>query len=233
MEPKYRNEAWLRAQYWEHSNTQQDIAAECDVSPRTIRKYMNRFDIETRDLEGEMHPLHGTSRDEETKEQIAETLSGRTLSEEWRANIAAGHEGTSLPEEVREQISDSLTGQTRSAETRQKMSESTAGKNNPNWRGGYSRRYGSGWNLARERIIDRDGVCQACHHDGSEARLEVHHIIPVRQFRQADNATLEEAHQPENLVLLCRTCHRKADHGRLDLEAGIPSPDVDESHDSG
>jgi 5-methylcytosine-specific restriction endonuclease McrA len=87
------------------------------------------------------------------------------------------------------------------------MSEATAGAENPNWKGGYSPRYGSGWAVARKRALDRDQVCQHCGHDGSDDRLEVHHIIPVREFREASKANLSDAHQLDNLVVLCQRCH--------------------------
>lgn len=232
MSRRYHDEQWLREKYRNEGWTQREIAEECGVSPRTVRTYMNRFDIETRDVEGENHPQYGTERNEETKQRISETLSDRTLSEEWRERIASAHEGTSLSEAVRERISESLTGITRSEETRQKMSEATTGADNPNWRGGYSDSYGAGWSLARERVRNRDGVCQHCGHDGSENRLEVHHIIPVRVFRNADDATVSDAHHPDNLVLLCNRCHPKADHGLLQFEPDIPLPNGAEPRDS-
>jgi 5-methylcytosine-specific restriction endonuclease McrA len=225
MPPRYRREAWLREQYHGEGRTQQEMADACDVSPRTIREWMNRHGIETRDMKGENHPLYGTERDESVKEQISETMDGREISEETRAKIAAGHRGRTLDAETRVKISDALTGITRSPETRQRMSESTAGERNPNWKGGYSHRYGPGWAIARKRALERDEVCQQCGHDGTEDRLEVHHIIPVRRFREASNATIAEAHDLKNLVTLCKRCHPRADHGKLDFESGIEPPE--------
>lgn len=232
MARRYRDEEWLRRKYWDEELTQREMAEECGVSPTTIREYMKEYEVPTREIEGENHPLHGEERDEKTKQQISETLSGRERSDEWRENIATAHAGTTLPAAVREKISESLRGTTRSTETRAKMSESTSGEANPNWRGGYSNRYGSGWSLVRQRIRERDEVCQECGHDGSENRLEVHHIVPVREFRSAEETTVEDAHRPENLVLLCKSCHGKADHGLLGLETDIERPTGTESGDS-
>lgn len=218
MVRRYRNGWWLERKYWDEGLTQREIAAECGVSPRTIRTYMNEFGIPTRDVEGENHPLYGRSRADEVREKIPETLDGRDLSRETRERIADAHEGSQLPSEVREKISESLRGRSKSDATREKMSESTSGERNPNWRGGYSRRYGSGWSVAGERARERDEVCQHCGHDGSNDRLEVHHIIPVRRFRAAPDVPLEAAHSLENLVVLCRRCHRRADHGLLDID---------------
>jgi len=210
----YRKEHWLEAKYWEEGLTQKEIADKCDVSPSTIRKYMKRFDIPTREMRGENHPMYGRERTDEEKQKISESLEGRSFSEETRRKMSEAHEGNGIPDDVRERISDSLEGLTRSEETRRKMSESTAGEQNPNWRGGYSRRYGSGWSVARQKVRERDEVCQNCGHDGSDHRLEVHHIIPVRVFRSAEHLGVEDAHVEENLVLLCNRCHGRAEHGK-------------------
>lgn len=225
MANRYRSGWWLEIKYWEEGLTQREIAECCDVSPRTIRKYMDRYGIERRDQRGEDHPLAGKPRAESVREQISDTLSGRTMDEDTRERMAEAHRGRSLSEERRAKIADSLSGSTPDESTRQRMSESTAGPQNPNWRGGYSRRYGPGWSVAREAVRDRDEICQHCGHDGSERRLEVHHIEPVRQFRDDPDRDLASAHVLENLVLLCRTCHAKADHGTISVDP--PEGDVD------
>ncbi|WP_435174763.1 NUMOD3 domain-containing DNA-binding protein [Halorussus sp. AFM4] len=218
---RYRNGWWLETKYRDEGLTQREIAEECGVSPRLIRKYMNRFDISTREMRGETHPMHGRERTEEEKRKISESLDGRSLSDETRRRIAEAQRGRELPEDVREKISESLEGLTRSEETRRKMSESTAGENNPNWRGGYSNSYGPGWTLARETVRERDEVCQHCGHDGSKYQLEVHHVIPVRVFRRADHLAIGDAHDERNLVLLCNRCHGRADHGHIEFEAPV------------
>ncbi|WP_128476003.1 NUMOD3 domain-containing DNA-binding protein [Halorussus pelagicus] len=217
----YQKEHWLEAKYWDEGLTQKEIADKCGVSPSTIRKYMKKFDIPTREMRGENHPMYGRERTKEEKRKISESLEGRSFSEETRQRMSEAREGNEIPDDVREQIADSLEGITRSKETRQKMSKSTAGEDNPNWRGGYSRRYGSGWSVARETIRERDEVCQHCGHDGSERRLEVHHVVPVRIFRNAEHLEIEDAHDEENLVLLCNRCHGKADHRKIEFDAPI------------
>lgn len=215
---RYRSGWWLEIKYWDEELTQKEIAEKCGVSATTVRKYMSQFDIPTREMRGKDHPMYGRERTEEEKQKISESLSGRSFSGATRQRMSESHQGTELPEAVCEKISESLEGLTRPEETRRKMSESTAGEKNPNWRGGYSNRYGSGWSVMRARIQKRDEVCQHCGHDGSERRLEVHHIVPVRIFRQTPNLSVEDAHDEENLVLLCKRCHGKADHGRIEFE---------------
>jgi len=219
MVRRYRNGWWLHRKYHEEGWTQREIAEECGVSASTVRTYMDRFGIETRDLEGENHPLYGEERDEAVREQISETMQGREFDEETRAKISAAQEGEPLPAETRRRISESLTGLERPEETRRKMSESSRGEANANWRGGRVDGYGSEWRPARDAVRDRDQVCRACGHDGSDRLLDVHHIVPVRRFRDDPDAELAEAHDLRNLVLLCRSCHREAEYGDLGFEA--------------
>lgn len=224
MEPKYRDAEWLYDRYHEDGWTQKRMAGACNVSPTTIRTWMKRNEVETRDLVGENHPLYGEERAEEVREQISKTVEGREFSAETRAKMAESHTGRTLDEEHRANISESLSGITRSEQTRVRMSEATAGEANPNWSGGYSRRYGSGWMPARDNALQRDGRCQNCQHDGSEHRLEVHHIIRVAEFRESEAADLSDAHDLRNLVTLCRQCRPRADHGSLDFTSGIDPP---------
>ena len=172
MPPKYRNADWLEARYHGDGWTQREMADACGVSPTTVREWMKRYDIETRDMEGENYPLYGESRDESVRERISETMEGREFAEEARRKIAEANKGREIEEDTRRKISESLTGHTRS--DRRRVSESTAGSDNPNWRGGYSSRYGGGWATAREQALERDGACQHCGHDGGKTRLEVH-----------------------------------------------------------
>lgn len=63
--------------------------------------------------------------------------------------------------------------------------------------------YGPGWHAARNAVHARDRVCVHC---GSSDDLEVHHVRPVRLFRDK-----RKAHDLANLKLLCSPCHAAAD----------------------
>jgi len=87
------------------------------------------------------------------------------------------------------------------------QSEYNVGENNPTFKGGHDRYYGSNWRKMRQKARERDGYqCQACGLDESDSRweLSVHHIRPLRDFD-----TPEEANTLDNLVSLCRSCHGK------------------------
>ena len=61
--------------------------------------------------------------------------------------------------------------------------------------------YGVAWDQVREWVKDRDGrECIAC---SSDSHLHVHHKKKLVYFE-----TTKEANQPENLVTLCKECHK-------------------------
>lgn len=65
--------------------------------------------------------------------------------------------------------------------------------------------YGSDWWKIRQTIVARDGwQCVNCSSDDA---LEVHHRRPLRTF----NGNTKAANADENLVTLCRPCHREED----------------------
>lgn len=79
--------------------------------------------------------------------------------------------------------------------------------------------YGPNWEETVEEIHERDEVCQVCGEDGSDAILDVHHIVPIREFE-----SYEEANDDENLVLLCREHHKQIELGQM----ACPDPTVEQ-----
>lgn len=76
--------------------------------------------------------------------------------------------------------------------------------------------YGKGWNALKQTIRKRDQYrCQHCGLNESEKPFDVHHIIPLRRF---DNA--EQANDPANLVTLCARCHRLAEQ-QVHIQSGL------------
>lgn len=218
MDRNYHDPEWLEEQYHCEGRTQKDIADECGVSPRTIRRYMNEFGIKTRELVGENHPQYGTERSEETRRKISETMQGREFTEEWKERISDAQSGAKIPDDVKRKISESLTGISRPDSTRKKMSVSTSRENNPMWIDGRTSDswYGTEWQWANKQIRRKYDVCANCDEDGSNHHLDVHHIVPIRFFANDVSASATWAHQEGNLILLCRPCHKRAEHGGLD-----------------
>jgi len=85
------------------------------------------------------------------------------------------------------------------------MSENHVSENHPQYKGG-PLYYGNEWFEKRRRVKDRDdNECQLCD-DGDEQTPDVHHINPVREFDDPNNA-----HTMDNMIQLCRSCHRKVE----------------------
>lgn len=89
----------------------------------------------------------------------------------------------------------------------QKNRDRWIGENNPNWKDGTKIYYGPNWRKVSDKIIERDNhECCRCHMKESELpkswKLQVHHIIPLRKFKD-----FKEANRPENLITLCSRCH--------------------------
>jgi hypothetical protein len=67
------------------------------------------------------------------------------------------------------------------------------------------------WNV-REYILYRDGhACQYCKGKSKDKVLEVHHIVS----RQIDSD------RPDNLITLCKTCHREVSLNRIELKTKL------------
>ncbi|MCB0183456.1 MAG: HNH endonuclease, partial [Caldilineaceae bacterium] len=78
--------------------------------------------------------------------------------------------------------------------------------------------YGLNWQAQRQRVRARDGYrCTQCGRPEASGRQhDVHHLTPFRTFGYVAglNENYRQANELGNLVLVCRTCHRR-------LEAGV------------
>lgn len=72
-------------------------------------------------------------------------------------------------------------------------------ENHPRYTGYTSENfYGVSWDSWRNKILDKYNNCQRC----GENAEQVHHIKPVNEFTQ-----VQDAHYEDNLTLLCASCH--------------------------
>jgi len=76
----------------------------------------------------------------------------------------------------------------------------------PGWRGGITPYYGENWKQQSRAARKRDRyICQDCGRYQWCPGLDVHHIIPLREF----GSDWKTANQLHNLVTLCKSCHSK------------------------
>ena len=60
------------------------------------------------------------------------------------------------------------------------------------------------WRVQRQRIIERDSVCQNC---GANKQLQVHHLVYTKDLTKVPD---------DKLVTLCKTCHSKLESLKKD-----------------
>ncbi|WP_232701152.1 HNH endonuclease [Halobacterium wangiae] len=99
------------------------------------------------------------------------------------------------------------------------LSNNVVGEDHHQWRGG-TVPYGPTWWAVRRTALERDNYeCQKCGAGVAELgrNPDVHHIEPVREFENP-----EAAHQLDNVICLCRPCHRCIEDGDMVLPACTP-----------
>ncbi|WP_259369962.1 HNH endonuclease [Salinarchaeum sp. Harcht-Bsk1] len=97
------------------------------------------------------------------------------------------------------------------------LSEHIVGPDHHQWTGSCPE-YGHGWSAVRRAARVRDEYeCQICGTSKVDMgrNPDVHHIVPVREFPDPG-----DAHCLENVITLCRSCHRKAETGSI----AVPDP---------
>lgn len=150
------------------------------------------------------------------KPNIKYGMTGNHHSEETKRKMSLSHKGKPTWSSIhRKEMSDifknrisPMKGKHHTLKTKEKMKESHKGKKHWNWQGGISLElYPEDWtDDLRESIRKRDNyVCQLCglHQDEIDYRLHCHHIDYNKNNLN-----------PNNLITLCRRCHRKTNYNR-------------------
>ncbi|WP_410765311.1 HNH endonuclease [Haloferax sp. DFSO60] len=94
------------------------------------------------------------------------------------------------------------------------LSVNVVGEQHHQWEGG-SFNYGERWWRVRRLALKRDEYsCQRCGADRNETgqNPDVHHLMRVRDFEHPS-----DAHTLDNVISLCRTCHRLVESGNARL----------------
>lgn len=102
--------------------------------------------------------------------------------------------------------------------------EAIEAENHPNWNGGREGYYGPNWYRQRRRARRRDEYkCQRCgtgeseHKEEHDEELHVHHITPIKEFKEGDSINYGLANELKNLITLCRGCHQDLEGVPVDL----------------
>lgn len=148
----------------------------------------------------------GRKFSEQHKIKIGKSNLGKIVTEEVKQKIANSNKGKIRTKEMLERLSKAHLGQV--AWNKGKKYKQISGEKHPQWKGGVSKGYKTGYysleyKIWRKNVFERDGfLCQNCGKDGY---ITAHHI---KSF----------AHYPElrfevsNGVTLCEECHKKTDN---------------------
>lgn len=95
-------------------------------------------------------------------------------------------------------------------------SENIVGESHPRYDGGPVLEMGHNWSSIREKVIQRDDEsCTNCgmdrekHAERFNRDINVHHIMPRKEFIRAEEKSIDGANEMDNLKTMCIPCHRK------------------------
>jgi hypothetical protein len=90
------------------------------------------------------------------------------------------------------------------------LSDNWQGEDHPQWVEGKTRYAGRWWTVRRGARARDDDQCRVCGKSKEEIGREpdVHHVEPIRTFDDS-----QEAHRMDNVICLCRSCHRRGRRG--------------------
>lgn len=185
---------WLQSQYVDLGKSSVDIAEECHCSSNSVLYWLDRHGIEKRSCGQTVSDPRLTDGEWLRKQYLQKELTCKEIAKKCGCNSNT--------------ISSWL--QRHGIETEYR---SPVGEEHPNWNGGQYP-YGTGWTDSKKRSVRaRDGyTCQdaACsvsqpdHREKYGEKLHVHHL---RKARDVDDPL--ERNAKENLITLCRDCHRR------------------------
>jgi len=178
-----------------HGESLSKIQIECPACGDTNSVYRHRKDT---------YDNHFCNRDCKSEYQSTQGGKDHPLTKQVEVECAwCGKEDTDMPSYVSEDknwfCDFDCYGEYRS--------ENYTGEDNPRWRGGAPNHYGEDWPKMRVRALEKyDYECAICGKSKDELGMnpDVHHIMPVREFENPD-----DANTIDNLIVLCRQHHKR------------------------
>ena len=149
---------------------------------------------------------------EESKEALRRFNLGKKLSDDHKKKIGIGNSGKIRSEGFKEKLSKINKGKISGDNNpmrKPEVSSGFKGDKNPNWKGGRSKGYKTGYNSAeyknwRKEVFKRDGYsCQKC--GIMNVYITAHHIKSFAYFP-------ELRFEVSNGLTLCEKCHSMTDN---------------------
>jgi transposase len=211
------NQEWMRKQYVGEVQSAREIAEKCGCDESTAQRWLKRHGIEMNpDLRKREYPRLANA-EWLRQEYVKKNKTGYQIADE--VGCSFGRVYASIREH--------------GIETRDIGNwPSLSGSEHPNWNGGLEG-YGPGWTDTKRRDVRQrdDHTCQdpRCsvtqdeHLDQYGEKLHVHHL---RKALDVDDA--EQRNAEENLITLCRDCHR---HWEQIADTGLVPQGVEHGDD--
>jgi len=245
----YKDESTLRQLYLEEGLSTYEVADRLDTKPTTLLYWMDKFEIERRDVGSGSFPSDKKPDEKELErlycEEKKSTIELSSRFDVASATITNWLRSYDLPvrsraESLAQYVPDEDLLYKLHWEDKLKLYEIAerfdvnnrtvsgwfnrrdipireyTGEEAANWQGGYEEYYGPNWPKQRRKRLDRDGwECVVCSVSNEEHKnrigtsLHVHHIQPMREFKEENTVDYESANDVENLITLCQSCHNK------------------------
>lgn len=184
----------LKRLYCEEHKSTIDLSERFGVAPGTISNWLRSYDLRVR-TKAESLAQYVPDRGKLRELHWEEEMTLKEIADHFDAN-----HGT---------VNGWFTR--RDIPTRTYTGEEAA-----RWQGGYERYYGPSWPEQRQKRLKMDGwscvVCSLSNDEHIEKHgngLHVHHIRPLRQFKEPEGVDYESANEIENLITLCQVCHNE------------------------
>jgi len=205
------DESWLYQQYHEKEKSAAEISRMLDCTDHTVRRWLDKHGIEKRSLKE-------VNRAKHTPDEL--------LDESWLRKQYVEDELTVI--EIAEKLGCSQAPVSRWVrEYGIEHRNIRSGKDHPHYNENKDEvSYGPGWMDIAAQVRERDNhSCQRCGMENSEHiekygnGLTVHHIKPLKQFKEGEEIDYSEANDTSNLITLCYICHDKLEGMPIDNRA--------------
>lgn len=184
----WREKETLENLYIGQKLSMQKVADRLGCNSQTVCNWLNKYDIETRDVTTE--DVGAPYRNEETLRDLYEVqgFTLKTIGERFGCDeTTVLHWVNNFDIPINHSKRDSLDHNTS------------------------NRYYGRSWPERRSNVLERDnyrcqetGMCREEHYKQYGTDLHVHHVVPFRLFEDS-----EVANREENLITLSAAVHRK------------------------
>jgi len=204
---------WLREQYHDLEKNAAEIAEMLECTEGTVRRWRDKHGIERRSMDDILR---------------AKYTPDVLLDKEWLREEYVNKERTAMD------IADDLecTFITVSRWVREHGIEhrnywTPSGTDHPEYKEDKDHpSYGPNWGRTAAAVRKRDDQqCQRCgmgdeeHKEQFGCSLTVHHITPLREFKQECGIDYSKANDESNLIALCLSCHGKLEGVPIDTRA--------------